>query len=84
METVTETALQILDGPIVVMPDTPRNQAAYPQAASERPGLGFPIARVLIVFRLAVGAVLEAAIGPYQGKRTSERPAGRQESRRIM
>jgi hypothetical protein len=63
------------------MPDTPRNQAAYPQSASQRPGLGFPFARTLVVFSLAVGTVLEAAIGPYQGKRTSERPAGRQESR---
>jgi hypothetical protein len=59
------------------MSDTPRNQAACPRSASQRPGLGVPIARVLVVFSLAVGTVLEAAIGPYQGKRTSERPAGR-------
>jgi hypothetical protein len=36
------------------MPDTPRNQAAYPQSASQKPGLGFPIARVLVVFNPAV------------------------------
>jgi hypothetical protein len=64
--------VKILDGSTVVMPDTPRNQAAYPQPSSQAPGLGFPIARILVVFSLAVGAVLEAAIGPYQGKRTSE------------
>jgi hypothetical protein len=34
--------------------------------------LGFPIARILVVFSLAVGTVLEAAIGPYQGKQTGE------------
>ena len=28
--------------------------------------------RTLVVFSLAVGTVLEAAIGPYQGKQTSE------------
>src|SRR5512142_3360202 len=36
------------------------------------PGVGFPIARLLVVFRLAVGTVLEAALGPYQGQQTSE------------
>ena len=81
MAIVTGTALQILDGSTVVMADTPRSQAASTQSASRRPGLGFPIARILMVFSLAVGTVLEAAIGPYPGKRTSERPAGRQESR---
>ncbi len=54
------------------MPDTPANQEAYPQSDSQKPGLGFPIARILVVFSLAVGTVLEAAIGPYQGKQTSE------------
>jgi HAMP domain-containing protein len=34
--------------------------------------LGFPIARLLVVFSLAVGTVLAAAMGRYQGKRTSE------------
>jgi hypothetical protein len=64
--------VKILDGSTVVMPDTPRNQRAYPQPSSQAPGLGFPIARILVVFSLAVGTVLEAAIGPYQGKQTSE------------
>src|SRR5262249_14878034 len=65
-------SVKIADGSPVVMPDTPENQAAYPQSSSQRPGLGFPIARILVVFSLAVGTVLEAAIGPYQGKQTSE------------
>jgi putative transposase len=64
--------VQILDGSTVTMPDTPRNQAAYPQPTSQAPGLGFPIARILVVFSLAVGTVLEAAMGRYQGKQTSE------------
>ena len=65
-------AVKVIDGSTVTMPDTPENQAAYPQQASQAPGLGFPIARILVIFSLAVGAVLEAAIGPYQGKQTSE------------
>jgi hypothetical protein len=64
--------VKIVDGSTVTMPDTPENQAAYPQQATQAPGVGFPIARILVVFSLAVGTVLEAAIGPYQGKQTSE------------
>ena len=65
-------AVKILDGSTVRMPDTPENQAAYPQPSSQTPGLGFPIARILVIFSLAVGTVLDAALGPYQGKQTSE------------
>ena len=65
-------AVKIADGSTVIMPDTPENQAAYPQAKTQAPGVGFPIARILVVFSLAVGTVLEAALGPYQGKQTSE------------
>jgi hypothetical protein len=65
-------SVKIVDGSTVVMPDTPENQKAYPQVGSQAPGLGFPIARILVVFSLAVGTVLDAAVGPYQGKGTSE------------
>jgi putative transposase len=64
--------VKIIDGSTVSMPDTPRNQEAYPQPSGQAPGLGFPIARLLVVFSLAVGTVLEAAMGRYEGKRTSE------------
>jgi hypothetical protein len=67
-----QRSVKIIDGATVVMPDTPANQAAYPQPSSQQPGLGFPIARILVVLSLAVGTVLEAALGPYQGKQTSE------------
>jgi hypothetical protein len=65
-------AVKIADGSTVTMPDTPENQAAYPQQATQAPGVGFPIARLLVVFSLAAGTVLEAILGPYQGKQTSE------------
>jgi putative transposase len=65
-------SVKIVDGSTVSMPDTPENQAAYPQPTTQKPGVGFPIARLLVVFSLAVGTVLEAAVGPYQGKQTSE------------
>jgi hypothetical protein len=79
-----ERPVKIIDGTTAVMPDTPENQAAYPQAKTQAPGLGFPIARILVVFSLAVGTVLEAAIGPYQGKQTSELALLRQVIRQFQ
>lgn len=62
----------VVDGSTVTMPDTPENQAEYPQTQAQVPGCGLPIARVLVVFSLAVGVVIEAAIGQYKGKQTGE------------
>jgi len=64
--------VRVVDGSTVTMPDTPENQAAYPQPKSQKPGCGFPIARILVIFSLSVGTVLEAAIGKYKGKQTGE------------
>jgi hypothetical protein len=61
-----------VDGSTFTMPDTPENQAEYPQVPGQRRGCGFPIARIVVVFSLAVGTVLDAAIGKYQGKLTGE------------
>ncbi len=61
-----------VDGTTVSMPDTPANQKAYPQPSSQKPGVGFPLARLLVVFSLAVGTVLEAALSQHQGKHTGE------------
>lgn len=61
-----------VDGSTITMPDTPANQAEYPQMSSQRPGCGFPIARIVVVFSLAVGTVLDATLGKYQGKKTGE------------
>lgn len=64
--------VRVVDGSTITMPDTPENQAEYPQQRSQRPGCGLPIARLVVVFSLSVGVVLDAAIGAYQGKRTGE------------
>jgi len=60
------------DGSTVSMPDTPANQAAYPQVVTQQPGVGFPIARIAAVFSLACGAVLDLGICRYAGKGQSE------------
>ena len=54
------------------MPDTPENQAEYPQPVAQKPGLGFPLARIAAVFSLACGAVLDLGICRYAGKGQSE------------
>jgi hypothetical protein len=64
--------VRVVDGSTVTMADTPKNQAEYPQLKSQKAGCGFPIARIVVVFSLAVGTALEAAIGPYEGKQTGE------------
>ena len=64
--------VKVADGTTLSMPDTAANQRAYPQPDAQKPGLGFPIVRAVVVFCLATGSVLDAALGRYQGKRTGE------------
>jgi hypothetical protein len=64
--------VKVVDGTTVSMPDTPANQKAFPQSRAQKPGVGFPLARLVVVFSLAVGTVLDAALGRYQGKQTGE------------
>jgi len=62
----------LVDGSTLSMPDTPANQQAYPQARSQRPGVGFPILRWVALVGLATAAVLDSAFAPYRGKETGE------------
>ena len=62
----------LVDGTTVSMPDTPENQEAYPQNPQQKEGLGFPIARVVVVLSLASGMLIDMAMGPYAGKETGE------------
>jgi hypothetical protein len=64
--------VKVADGTGVSMPDTPANQAEYPQPCSQKPGCGFPLLRLVVVFSLAVGTVLDAALGRYHGPGTGE------------
>lgn len=62
----------LVDGTTVSMPDTPENQEAYPQSATQREGLGFPVARTAVLLSLATGMLKDMAMGPYTGKETGE------------
>jgi Transposase DDE domain len=65
-------AVKLVDGTGLSMPDTQENQARYPQPSTQAPGVGFPLARLVVVMCLATGAALDAAIGPHQGKGSGE------------
>ena len=62
----------LVDGFTVQMPDTPKNQAVFPQPSHQKPGLGFPMARIVALTSLATGSVINYNLGPYQGKQTGE------------
>jgi hypothetical protein len=62
----------IADGSHVSMPDTPENQASYPQPVVQQEGIGFPLARLVVLLSLASGACHDLAIAPYAGKGTGE------------
>jgi hypothetical protein len=62
----------LFDGTTVTMPDTPENQEEYPQVYNQKPGLGFPIARVGAIISLACGAILNLGLCRYAGKGQGE------------
>ncbi len=62
----------VYDSSSVSMPDTAENQRAYPQPDAQKPGIGFPPARIAAVFSLSCGAVIDLGICRYAGKGQSE------------
>jgi hypothetical protein len=62
----------MFDGSTVSMPDTEANQRAYPQLYNQKPGVGFPIARIAAVISLSCGAILNLGICRYAGKGQGE------------
>ena len=64
--------VRLVDGTTVTLPDTPANQATYPQQSGQKPGVGFPICRIVGITCLASGALLNAVMGNFKGKGGSE------------
>ena len=54
---------KVIDGTSVSAPDTPANQRVYPQSRSQKPGCGFPLIRLVGVFSLSTGVLLDYAKG---------------------
>ncbi len=70
--------VKLVDGTTITMPDTPENQHVYPQPRAQQLGIGFPIARMVAVICLSSGMVLNAAMGPAQGRGAGEHALLRQ------
>lgn len=62
----------LVDGSMISMPDTPANQVAYPQHDAQKPGRGFPMARIAAIFSLSSGAIMDLGICRYAGKGQGE------------
>jgi len=62
----------LADGCEVSMPDTEANQKEYPQLNNQKPGLGFPRLRLVVLLAFATAGLLGGALGPCKGKGTGE------------
>lgn len=56
-------AVKTADGSGLSMSDTPENQAAWPQSKKAKPGCSFPVMRIVALFSLASGAMIDIAHG---------------------
>lgn len=54
---------KVIDGTTTSAPDTEKNQRAYPQSNSQKEGCGFPLLKLVGVFSLASGVLLDYAKG---------------------
>lgn len=55
--------VRVIDGTGISLPDTPKNQRAYPQSAQQKPGCGFPLMKMVGIFSLSTGVLLDCARG---------------------
>jgi putative transposase len=62
----------LVDGATITLPDTSENQKVYPQPKTQKPGLGFPLLRMVVLLSLATATLQGLAYGPFQGKQTGE------------
>ena len=70
--------VKLVDGSTLSMPDTEENQEAYPQSKSQKEGVGFPLARFVMIICFITGVVLKFAMAPFSGKETGEHALLRQ------
>ena len=61
--------VKLVDGTGISMPDTPANQARWPQSSSQKPGCGFPAMNLVALFCLVTGALIKAV---YDDRLTHE------------
>lgn len=57
--TLAGRPIKVVDATSTQLPDTPKNQRRYPQPSTQKPGCGFPVMKVMALFSLTSGAVLQ-------------------------
>jgi len=62
----------LVDGLCVSMPDTPALAAQYGYAAGQKPGLGFPVAKLLLLLDLSTGLIRRVLTKPYRTHELSQ------------
>lgn len=55
--------VKVADGSSFTMPDTRANQQVWPQPSGQKRGCGFPFMRVVVLFSLATGVLIDLAEG---------------------
>ena len=64
--------VKVVDGTTFMMADTKCNVREFGRHTSQRNDVGFPCARLLGIFSLSTGAILDLALGASKGKGTGE------------
>jgi Transposase DDE domain len=68
-------SVKVLDGSGISMPDTEDNRAEWPYAGGQKPGCGFPTAKMVGLFCIATGRLVRFALDSWK---THEIPLARQ------
>jgi len=55
--------IKVVDGTTVQLADTSGNQGEYPQPSTQKPGCGFPVMKLAVLFSLASGSILRVVTG---------------------
>lgn len=55
----------LIDGTGVSMPDLPTLQQRFGQPGRQKPGCGFPVMHLLVLFDHATGLLMDLAVGPW-------------------
>jgi hypothetical protein len=55
--------VRVVDGTGITLPDTPHNQAAYPQPSQQAHGCGFPVLKLVALMSLTTGALVHYTCG---------------------
>lgn len=64
--------VKVFDGTTLTLSDTPANNAQYPKHSNKKKDIGYPQVRLLAVFSLTTGSVIDYASEATKGKGTGE------------